>query len=253
MRMSAFLKLYCVLFILLLLTGIITRVVPKSDAPLSIDESERENAQSSYFLLDIIQNLNSVNIQSNTQYEQKYQDALTINSDVIGWISSPELNIDYPVLYSTDNKEYLRKDIYGNYDLAGSIYLDSNYNNPNVPLRLIHGHNMKNGKYFSNVPGLLNKSTLDSAPLINFYTEGGLRQYKIFSVFSVDSTKESFIPEPFLTLSDLENLKETYLNRSWVPISTVPPGIDLLLLNTCWYGESGNERNLHCIVVACLI
>lgn len=46
------------------------------------------------------------------------------NEDIIAWIrfdNTEETQVDYPVLYSGDNTEYLRKDLYGNEHTAGSI------------------------------------------------------------------------------------------------------------------------------------
>lgn len=49
------------------------------------------------------------------------------NPDIIGWIrfdDQDELGINYPILYSGDNKKYLRTDLYGNKHIAGSIFLE---------------------------------------------------------------------------------------------------------------------------------
>ena len=48
------------------------------------------------------------------------------NPDIIAWIrfDNDELGISYPVLYSGDNKKYLRTDIYGNRHIAGCIFLE---------------------------------------------------------------------------------------------------------------------------------
>jgi len=50
-------------------------------------------------------------------------------------------------------------------------------------------------------------------------------------------------------LDDLKELKYNYKERSWVPISEVPEGLEMMILNTCWYGLTGDVYNLHCLVV----
>ena len=49
-----------------------------------------------------------------------------INPDVCAWITLDGTKIDYPVLQGEDNLTYINKDVYGNFALAGSIFLDSN-------------------------------------------------------------------------------------------------------------------------------
>ena len=75
-----------------------------------------------------------------------------INPDVVGWITIPDTNIDYPIVQSQDNDTYLRKSFEGESTAAGSIFLDfesqsdmEGYNN------IIYGHHMKNGSMFKDV------------------------------------------------------------------------------------------------------
>ena len=46
------------------------------------------------------------------------------NPDVVGWITIPGTNIDYPILHTDDNETYLHQDIDGNESVSGAIYLD---------------------------------------------------------------------------------------------------------------------------------
>lgn len=203
-------------------------------------------------LPEVIATLNNTVSKPNQILQNKLNAAKEINSDVIGWIFIPEFNIDYPVLYSSDNKKYLRADLNGNWDISGSIYMDASCS-VYLPYRLIHGHNMKNNTMFSNLPQMLSWDSLDSAPHIIYYDDNGLKEFKIVSVFSVDSTKESVQYNKLSTLAELESLKDYYISRSWVSVSEIPNGVEMLLLNTCWYGKTGTEHNLHCIVVSILL
>ena len=51
-----------------------------------------------------------------------------ITSDMVGWITMDDTNIDYPIMQGEDNTEYLNKDPYGKFSLSGSIFLDSRNN-----------------------------------------------------------------------------------------------------------------------------
>lgn len=75
-----------------------------------------------------------------------------VNKDIAGWINIPETNIDYPFVKAADNDYYLRRDIFGNYALAGTIFMDyrcdENFTGFNT---IIYGHNMNNGSMFGDL------------------------------------------------------------------------------------------------------
>lgn len=184
------------------------------------------------------------------EYGRRVHDMQEVNSDVVGWITIPEWELDYPVLYSTNNKTYLRTNINGEYEVHGSIYLDAFYGNIYSPIKLIHGHNMRDGTMFAKLPQMLKWDTLDETPHIFYYDSLGLKEFKVFSIFSVNSEEESVLVDEYTSLAEIEEIIDGYAERSWVPCSYQPEGLETLMLNTCWYGESGRERHLHCIVVA---
>ena len=47
-----------------------------------------------------------------------------VNKNIIGWIIIPETKIDYPIAQAHDNDYYLRRDIFGNYALAGTVFTE---------------------------------------------------------------------------------------------------------------------------------
>lgn len=90
-----------------------------------------------------------------------------VNDDVIGWIFVEALSdtISYPVVQGEDNSTYLHTTYEGNYNFAGTIFVDyensADFSDCNT---LIYGHNMKNGsmfaqlKKFANEPEVYEKS-----------------------------------------------------------------------------------------------
>lgn len=249
-RIGVIVSLLSLLLVLLIAQYSMQDKIVPSEARRETVTYDGTGNMTSGFMGQVLVELNQRGGEVPEDISTKIEAAKLRNSDVVGWIAVDEFNIDYPVLYSENNKEYLRKDIDGNYDVAGCIYLDANYGNIYSPIKLIHGHNMRNGTMFANVPQMLYWDTLDDAPSISYYDELGMKVFKIFSVFSVDSTKESVIVSDVSTFDELLQKKVNYVERSWVPIEEVPDSLEMLMLNTCWYGESGSERNLHCIVVA---
>lgn len=72
-----------------------------------------------------------------------------ISGDAVAWITLDGTRIDYPVMQSGNNTDYLNKDPTGNYSLAGSIFLD--YNCPpdfSARYSLVYGHHMANKLMF---------------------------------------------------------------------------------------------------------
>jgi sortase B len=99
-----------------------------------------------------------------------------INPDVVGWITIPDTQINYPILYDPeDNQKYLHTDMEGKESVYGSIYLDSDsdpdfrgYNHP------IYGHHMKDGSMFKDV--------------VRFKDETFFRQHQYFEIYTPDRT-----------------------------------------------------------------
>lgn len=86
-----------------------------------------------------------------------------IASDMVGWITVNDTNIDYPIMQGIDNTQYLNLDPYGEFSLSGSIFLDSR-NDPKFtdPYSVIYGHHMEYGKMFGALDDFLNEDYLNS-------------------------------------------------------------------------------------------
>lgn len=71
------------------------------------------------------------------------------NEDVIGWLYCEDTPINYPVLQSDDNSYYLRRLVNGEWNVAGSLFMDYRNNLSNNDWNtVIYGHNMKNDSMF---------------------------------------------------------------------------------------------------------
>lgn len=81
-----------------------------------------------------------------------FSELLEINEDVCAWVTMDNTDIDHPILQGETNLTYINKDVYGNFALAGSIYLDSRNNRDFTDMySLLYGHYMEQSKMFGDL------------------------------------------------------------------------------------------------------
>ncbi len=81
-----------------------------------------------------------------------FEELRSINPDVFAWLTLDNTEIDYPVLQGEDNLTYINTDVYGDFTLAGSIFLDASCDNTfHDQYSLLYGHHMANSKMFGDL------------------------------------------------------------------------------------------------------
>ena len=80
------------------------------------------------------------------------EELLAINPDVRGWLTIDGTHVDYPIVQGEDDMEYVNKDVYGEFSLSGTAFLDSeNTSDFSDCYNLLFGHHMANGAMFGDV------------------------------------------------------------------------------------------------------
>ena len=75
-----------------------------------------------------------------------------INPDVTAWICMDGTAIDYPVLQGSSNFSYINTDVYGDFAMLGSIFMDYRSSRDfSDPYTLLLGHDMSGHRMFSDV------------------------------------------------------------------------------------------------------
>lgn len=66
-----------------------------------------------------------------------------INPEVAGWIYIPGTNVNYPIMSSTEQEKYLRRDMWGRHSIPGSIFADAG-NSPDLSDEhvVLYGHHL---------------------------------------------------------------------------------------------------------------
>ena len=81
-----------------------------------------------------------------------FEELRKINPDVCAWVTLDNTGIDYPVLQGEDNLSYINTDVYGDFAMSGSIFLDSDCDNQfRGKYSLLYGHHMANHKMFGDL------------------------------------------------------------------------------------------------------
>ena len=87
-----------------------------------------------------------------TELSKLFKQLKEINEDIGAWITMPGTAIDYPVVQGDNNIQYVSTDIYGNFAIVGSIFLDNrNREDYSDTYNLLYGHNMSEHRMFSDV------------------------------------------------------------------------------------------------------
>ncbi len=95
-----------------------------------------------------------------------------INNEISGWLYIPGTVINYPVLTSTDQTKYLRKDYKGNHSTNGSIFTDyENSSDLNTDQHIVlYGHHLPWTAMFTEVQKYVEADFFNSHKLAYFET-----------------------------------------------------------------------------------
>ena len=81
-----------------------------------------------------------------------FEELLAINPDVCAWITMDNTAIDHPVLQGETNLTYINTNVYKEFALSGSIFLDSRCSRSfKGSYNLLYGHHMDNHGMFGDV------------------------------------------------------------------------------------------------------
>ena len=171
------------------------------------------------------------------------------NSDFIGWISIQDTNLDFPVMYAPNNKDfYLRHDFNKEYSVYGVPYLDENTTlgaNDQSENLIVYGHNMKTGTIFGCLTGYKDASYYTEHPDIEFDTVYGDGTYEVFAAFSIDVVADtSFVYNRYIDMDEAayNEYVDEVISRSDVDTGIRPSyGEQLLTLSTCEYSSSNGR------------
>ena len=180
--------------------------------------------------------------QSILELQGKYPNAVC-------WLTVPDTNINYPIMYSGDNAYYLRRNPDGKYLVSGTPFLEqTNASDFSDFKSVVYGHNMKNGTMFGDIDKFADREYLlaHTTAYLSFPAE--TRRYHIYAWLAVSSLDAEIYQnldagtqeerERFLSYV---SEKATCINNSLTPSASDK----FLILSTC---NNANTAERHILV-----
>lgn len=169
-----------------------------------------------------------------------------INSEVVGWISSPD-GISYPVVQGTDNEYYLDHLFDGTYNSNGSIFVDyrnaKDFSDRNT---FIYGHNMRNGTMFAGLVNYGSQSYYEKYPKLLLTTTEQTYLLEVFAGYVTPGNSDSYQ----ISFAD-DAVFEAYLQKvralsDFTADVEVTAQDRIVTLSTCTYDYEEARYVLHC-------
>ena len=195
---------------------------------------------------DVYNDIGEIVVKEDKEIQIKNEEYLAlkeINEDYLFWISIPETNINYPVVKSKNNEEYLYKNFKGEENKGGCLFVDSRNVSEEDDNIIIHGHNMKDKSMFWTLSKLLTSEYLNKNNKIYLYLENKILEYEIFSVYVNDSSFDPYKTN-FNTDEEFNEYINTVRKKSYYNLDYVDDGNrNIITLSTCT-NATGDERTI---------
>lgn len=171
------------------------------------------------------------------------KDLKKLNPDVKAWIQVPKTNIDYPVVQGQDDMEYINKNVYGEFELSGAIFLSClNKDDFSDPYNLVYGHNMKNGGMFADVADFTNKEYFETHQKGKLYLTDATRKIRFFACMKVTAADAKIYHPDGYRKKNLKDLLD-YIQANAVQYRdvNVTDESSLIALSTCSEAETNGR------------
>ena len=189
----------------------------------------KENTENKAVHRDVEQ----VKVPTTFNKEVSFQNLHNENNDYLFWLYIPKTKIDYPVMMSRDNKDYLHSSFYKEKLYAGTLFIDAlSSKRENQDNLIIYGHNMKDGSMFGTLKKWRDGKYFHEHKFIEIYTETEKRVYLIFAVREVSSnmdllhykldgfTNEEYIQDARNNNIHFREFEDQYKNNQIMTLST---------------------------------
>lgn len=178
----------------------------------------------------------------------EFSQLYALNSDIIGWLTVPGCEIDYPVMHTPEDPEfYLRRNFDKKSQTRGCLFIQAECDafTPSDNIT-IYGHRMRDKTMFGQLEKYRKPEFRNENPYIYFDTLKEKHTYEVMTVFLTTATKgEGFAYHRFIdaeTEKDFEDfvagIQEIALYDTGI---TASYGDKLICLSTCEYSQTNGR------------
>ncbi len=170
-------------------------------------------------------------------FEQVDHEKLSwMNEEYLFWIYAPNTYIDYPVVQSEDNSEYLHKMFNGQRNAAGTLFIDyrnlTEFRDPNT---LIYGHNMRNNSMFGALTEYEDQAYYEAHPYMLVFDGKKTYLVEVFAAY-VTSDQDHCYDIAISGEEDMAAFVNTAVRKSDIETGVeVAVSDKLVTLSTCAY------------------
>jgi len=170
------------------------------------------------------------------------------NKDTVGWINVNNTNINYPVVQTQNNEDYLTKAFDGTKNQAGWIFADYRNNMKEFDQNtVIYGHSRLNSTMFGTLFNVLNKSwyTNKYNHVIKFSTPYENTMWQVFSVYKIEP-EVYYLTTSFSNNTEYTKFLNTLKSRSIYDFNVELSESDkIMTLSTCSDAAGTGRIVLH--------
>ncbi len=160
-----------------------------------------------------------------------------INDETVGWLKVKNTKVDYPVVQHSDNDYYLNHSFYKEQNLHGWVFMDYRNNRHELDTNtILYAHRNTSGLMFGTLKNTLEESWYSNPDnlVITFNTLDGEHRWKIFSIYTIGTTKD-YLSNAFVNDKSYQKFLNTITKRSLIKFSDKATTSDkILTLSTCY-------------------
>ena len=187
-------------------------------------------------------------IDDTTGFKWDYDKLLELCEDAVGYIYQKGV-MSYPIVQAEDNDKYLRHMMNGEYNVAGTIFVDARF-----PLgmegkySIVYGHNMYNASMFGTLPKYTEEEYYQEHPYFDIYIGYKHYRYYVFSAFVAEA--DGFVYTFDLNYGDYKPLydKLRASGNYQTKFRELTEDDHVIVLSTCVDWHDYSYRNVVCLV-----
>ena len=197
-------------------------------------ETILENISSKVTIVDNFENKENEN--ERKRYNIDFEGLQEQNTDTVAWLKVENMNIEYPVVKTTNNDYYLTKSFDRTYNSAGWVFMDYRNKADGTDRNIvIYGHNRKDGSMFGDLKDIFKEEWYsdENNMYITFITEDEYCTYEIFSAYRIE-VEDYYITTKFRNDDEFDTFVKRLKKRSFRDFGVeVTASNQILTLSTC--------------------